>query len=320
MDSPLVGVAGELVAGLVELIRIPTTNPVNFHQAITAPDDCTPVVLDAVLALPDSSGPHPVVIVLPGSSGVSANHVMHTQTLASAGLGVCLVDPFGARAVSSTVANQTQYSFAASAFDVLATMRVLAADPRVDATRMSAQGHSRGGAAVVMAAMRPFADPVVGDLALAGVFAAYPWCGQQFARPDVGDTVVRAIIGDQDEWCSVMAVQAQIQAIAVSGGAATMRVVPGAHHSFDRYEDVHDLPEARVSPNAPIEFLADDGSMIDPTTGVPDPARTDVDQFRAAVAAGFGQRGARLGGTAGQPELFRDEMLRFHRSVLGGAA
>lgn len=319
MDHTLAGVAGELVAGHVELIRIPTANPVNFHQAITAPDACVRLELDAVLTLPDGPGPHPVVIVLPGSAGVSANHVMHTQTLSSEGYGVCLVDPFGARAVSSTVANQTQYSFAASAFDVLATLQVLAADSRVDESRVVAQGHSRGGAAVIMAAMRPFADAVVGDLALAGVFAAYPWCGQQFARPDVAGTVVRAIIGDQDEWCSVMAVQAQIQAIAVAGGAATMRVVAGAHHSFDRYEDVHDLPEARVSPNAPIEFLADDGSMIDPTTGVPDPARTDLDQFRSAMAAGFGRRGARLGSTAGQPELFRDEMLAFHRMVLGGA-
>lgn len=56
--------------------------------------------------------------------------------------------------------------------------------------------------------------------------------------------------------------------------------------------------------------------MIDPTTGLPDPARTDLEQFRAAVAAGFGQRGARLGSVAGQPERFRDDMLAFHARVL----
>jgi dienelactone hydrolase len=315
MDSALAGVAGQLAAH-VELVRIPTADPINFHQAITAPGACAGLDIDGALALPDGPGPHPVVIVLPGSAGVAANHVTHARTLLDEGYGVCLVDPFGARAVTSTVANQSQYSFAASAFDVLATLRSLAADGRVDRTRVVAQGHSRGGAAVIMAAMRPFADAVVGDLALAGVFAAYPWCGQQFLHPDVGGTVVRAIIGDQDEWCSVMAVQAQIQAIAVAGGAASMRIVAGAHHSFDRYEDVHDLPEARVSPNAPIEFLADDGSMIDPTTGIADPRRTDIDQFRAAMAAGFGQRGARLGSTSGQPELFRADMLTFHRMVL----
>ncbi len=168
-----------------------------------------------------------------------------------------------------------------------------------------------------MAAVRAFADPIVGDLALAGVYAAYPWCGQQFLHPHVGGTVVRAIIGDRDEWCSVMAVQAQIRAMALTGADATIRVVPGAHHSFDRHEPVHPEPEARVSPNAPIEFLADDGSMIDPYTGVADPARTDLDQFRTAFRAGFAVVGAHLGGADDQPEVFRADMLDFHARALG---
>lgn len=320
MDDTLRAVADQVGAG-AELIEIPTADPVNFHQAITAGDRCRTLAIGAVLALPGDAAPHdaaphPVVMVVPGSAGISPNHVMHAQTLLGEGYGVCLLDPFGARSVTSTVANQAQYSFAASAYDVLAALRVLAADPRIDAGRISAQGHSRGGAAALVAAMRPLADAVVGDLALAGAYAAYPWCGQQFLRPDAGRTRVRAIIGDQDQWCSVMAVQAQIQAIRLAGGDATMRLVAGAHHSFDRYEDVHSLDEARVSPNAPIEYLADDGSMIDPATGEPDPARTDIDQFRAAVASGFGQRGASLGSTTGQPELFRTDMLAFHAAVL----
>lgn len=318
MSSALDAVAGDFAGSAISLVKIPTANPVNVHQAIHQPDRCEQLEIDALVALPDAPGPHPMVIVLPGSAGVSANHVMHARTLHDIGYGVCLVDPFGARAVTSTVANQSQFSFAASAHDVLATLRVLAADERIDARRIVAQGHSRGGAAVIMAAMRAFAQPIVGDLALAGAYAAYPWCGQQFARPDVGATVVRAIIGDQDEWCSVMAVQTQIRTITLTGGRASMRIVPGAHHSFDRHEDVHELAEARVSPNAPIEFLDDDGSMIDPVTGIADPARTDLDQFRAAVAAGFGQKGARLGGAGDQPQVFVDDMLAFHAEVLGG--
>jgi hypothetical protein len=50
---------------------------------------------------------------------------------------------------------------------------------------------------------------------------------------------------------------------------------------------------------------------------VPDPQRTDLEQFRAAVAGGFGQRGARLGGQGDEPSLFRSDMLDFHRRVLG---
>ena len=317
MPSALSLAAAELPAATTDLLRIPTANAVNFHEAMAPGGPALRIDIEALLALPDHDGSHATVVIVPGSAGVSANHVMHAGTLLGEGYAVCLVDPFGARAVESTVANQTQYSFAASAYDVIATLGVLAADPRVDATRISAQGHSRGGAAVIIAAMRRFAQPLVGDLAFAGVFGAYPWCGQQFLHPHVGSTAVRAIIGDQDNWCAAMAVQAQIQAIALTGADSSMRIVPGAHHSFDRHEDIHEIAEARVSPNAPIEFLADDGAMIDPTTGIPDPTRTDLDQFRAAMAAGFGRQGATLGSTGGQPALFVAEMLAFHRRVLG---
>jgi dienelactone hydrolase len=317
MSPSLDAAAADLAAPVLEPLRIPTANPVNFRDAMSAAGPAVRLEIDALLALPEGPGPHPAVMVVPGSVGVSPNHVLHARTLLEAGIAACLVDPFGARSVSSTVANQAQYSFAASAYDVLATFLVLSGDGRLDPARISAQGHSRGGAAVMMAAMRPLADAVVGRRGLAGVYAAYPWCGQQFVRPAVGTTAVRAIIGERDEWCSVMAVQAQIHALTLVGADASLRIVPGAHHSFDRLEEVHDLPEARVSPNAPIEFLADDGSMIDPITGIPDPGRTDVEQFRAAVAAGFGQRGARLGGAGDQPSAFRNDMLAFHRDVFG---
>ena len=299
-----------------ERVVIASANPRNFHEAMSAAGPAELLDIDGAWVFPAGDGPHPAVLVVPGSAGVSPNHLRHAVTLVRAGCAALVVDPFTARSVTSTVANQAQYSFAASAYDVLGALRVAATDPRVDPARISAQGHSRGGAAVLAASMRVFADAVVGNLSLAGTYAVYPWCGQQFLRPNVGRTVVRAIAGERDEWLSVAGVQAQIHAINLAGGTASVRVVPGAHHSFDRHEDVHMVAEARVSPNAPIEYIADDGCMIDPVSGVPDPARTDIDQFRYAVAAGFGQKGARMGGGPGLPELFDEDMLSFHREVL----
>jgi dienelactone hydrolase len=189
-------------------------------------------------------------------------------------------------------------------------------DVRVDSARITAQGHSRGGHAVVTAAMRRFADAVVGDLSLAGVYAAYPWSGQQFQRPVVGRTEVRAIIGERDDWGSVIATQAQIQAINLCGGIASLRVVPEAFHSFDRDQPVYAVPEARVSPNAPIEYIDEVGAMISARTGAPDTSRTDLMQFREAVQGGFGQKGAHMGGGPGLRELFVEDMMAFHRRVL----
>jgi len=300
-----------------ENLVIPSANPINHHHAITDPGGCEPVDIDAKLFVPPGAGPKPAVMVVPGSLGIGPNHETHAETLVGAGFAVCVVDPFAPRAVSSTVANQTAYSFAASAFDVLATLRVLADRAEIDAARIAAQGHSRGGSAVTIAACRRFADAVVGpDLALAAAYAVYPWCGQQFVDPAIGTTRLRAIIGERDEWCSVQEVQAQVQAMRLTGGDASVRVVADAHHSFDRHEPVHTLDDAAVAPPAPTVLLADDGAMIDPRVGEADPSLTDLDLFLVAMRGGHGRSGAAIGGEGDQPDLFRADMLEFHGPLL----
>ena len=272
-------------------IEIETANPRNYHDALAGPLD--PVTIGAKLFLPSERPGQPVVIIVPGSLGVGPNHVAHAETLVAAGFGVLVLDPFGARGVESTVANQTPYSFAASAYDVLAALRALTEHPLVDPARISAQGHSRGGSAVLTAAMRRFADPIVGGgVGFAGVYAVYPWCGHQFVDARVGATSVRAILAERDEWCSVQQAQAQIHAIAGTAADATVRIVAGAAHSFDRLEPVRTIEEAAVAPHAPTVYLADDGAMIDPYSGDIDADLVDLDGFVAANAAGFGRRGA----------------------------
>ena len=191
-DGPVVlrsGIAGEA-------FRIPTADPASFHQAISEPSAMPAAEILGSLFLPPGRGPWPVVIVVPGSLGVAPSHVAKADYLTDAGIACCVIDPFGTRGVTSTVSNQAQYSFAASAWDVLATAAVLVGREDIDAARIGAQGHSRGGSAVLSAAcMAPLVGPQRTP-ALAAVYAAYPWSGMQFARPDVGGAVVRSVIGD----------------------------------------------------------------------------------------------------------------------------
>lgn len=299
-----------------ERVEIPSADPVNYHEVISGAVRASSITIDGLLFVRPGTGS--LVVIVPGSLGVGPNHRAHAASLFAAGYSVFVLDPFGPRSVTSTVANQAQYSFAASAYDVLATVRVLSEHQAVDPAHISAQGHSRGGSAVMSASMRPFADAVLGEAAgLAGVYAVYPWCGHQFASADVGRTVVRSIIGDLDEWCSVQQVQAQTHAIASAGGEASMRIVRGAHHSFDRHEPVHELPEAIVTPLAPTVTVTDDGVLVDPWTGEARAHATDRDLAVAALKAGFGRNGASIGGMGDQPDLFEADMLAFHASVLG---
>ncbi|MSP02506.1 MAG: hypothetical protein EXR07_15865 [Acetobacteraceae bacterium] len=302
-------------------MEVPTADPVNFHQAISAPDSMPRTTIDAKLFLPLGRAPFPAVIIVPGSLGIAPSHLAHAETLTDLGAAAFVIDPFGGRGVTSTVANQVQYSFAASAYDVLAALRVLAGRPEIDPARIGAQGHSRGGSAVVSAAMRRFADPVMGEgPRLRAVYAAYPWSGQQFLDPDVGAMLVRAVIGDRDGWCSPQQVQGHIQAIRLRGGEASLRIVAGAAHSFDRETAVEMVPNAAVSPGAPTAYVADDGAFLHPVEGLPDPRLTDRDLMIYGMKAGYGVKGATIGSLPGQPALFREDMVRFWREALWGSA
>ncbi len=303
-------------------IDIPSASPVNYHEAIGRPSDMATITVDGKLFLPSESqrtgqGRLPLVLIVPGSLGVTAANLTHASTLTDQGLAAFVLDSFGARGVSSTVAKQTQFSFAASAYDVLAAWKVLSVLDEIDSRRIGTQGHSRGGAAVLTAATRRFCDPIIGaGHGPSAVLAAYPWSGHQFADPRVGTAEVRSLIGDRDEWCSPMQVQGHMQAIRLAGGKASMRLVSGAHHSFDRGPAVVEIAEASVSPAAPTTYLANDGAFIHPLSDVPDARLVDRDVMVYSLKAGYGKKGAKLGSNPGDAEMFREEMVAFWTRVL----
>ena len=264
---------------------------------------------------PAGAGPFPVVIIVPGSLGLAEPHLEKADLLTDAGIAACPIDPFLARSVVSTVANQTQYSFAASAWDVLATARALVDRAGIDASRIGAQGHSRGGSAVLSAASTCLA--VASDAPrLRGVYAAYPWCGHQFLNPDVGETRVRAVIGDRDDWCLPQQVQAHVHAMCLVGCDATVKIFGGAHHSFDRTTSLETIEGAAVAPGAPTTYISDDGALIHPLEEAPDPKLCDRDVMVYANKAGYGSKGAHIGGGGDHAAAFRADMMAFWRSTL----
>ena len=298
-------------------VDVPSASPVNYHQVINSPSQMPKVVIDGKLFVPSGArGKLPLVMVVPGSLGVAPSHLAHAEALVGDGVAAFVLDSFGARGVTSTVANQTQFSFAASAYDVLAALKILMEHTAIDGARIGAQGHSRGGSAVLMAATRRLADAVIGaDAGLEGVLAAYPWCGHQFVDPRVGRTDVRVIMGDADEWCSPMQVQGYCQAVRLAGGRIAMRLLAGAQHSFDRSTAIVNVPDASVSPAAPTSYIADDGAFLHPLEDAPNALLTDRDLMIYRLKAGYGRKGARIGSREGEADLFTADMLTYWKRV-----
>ena len=75
------------------------------------------------------------------------------------------------------------------------------------------------------------------------------------------------------------------------------------------------IADARVAPGGPTAYLADDGAYIHPLTGA-DPKLTDRDVAVYNLKAGYGVRGATLGGTQAEADEFRADMLAFWSAAL----
>ena len=136
-----------------------------------------------------------------------------------------------------------------------------------------------------------------------------------FLHPKVGQSRIRAVIGERDEWCLPQQVQGHIHAIQLLGGDASFRLFADAQHSFDRDTPVEMIDDASVSPGAPTVYIDDDGTLIDPRTSLPDQNLTERDLMLYSVKTGHGRRGAQLGSQRDQAKAFDDDMMAFWKDL-----
>src|ERR1700730_9036895 len=301
------GVAGKAV-------HIDSGNPKSYEEVV-ARSEFPSVQLNARLFLPNGDARHPVVIIAPGSSGVRNSAIDHAMALTSAGIAVLVLDPFGARSVTSTVADQGQFSFAASSYDVLAAAKYLATLPEIDGVHIGALGYSRGGTAVLQAAVSPLTNAVLGEgVSLRAVAAAWPWCGYQFERPDTRPTAIRFFVGDLDNWVSPIQCQGYAALMQDRNPDVSIRVFRNAVHGFGNGQPLRDQPDAMTALNAPITYINAQGEILDPYTGSP---LSGVDPGALAKrTAPFLSRGARVGSQDDQAQEFVADMVGFFKRLL----
>jgi dienelactone hydrolase len=295
-------------------VHIDSATPKSY-QEIVARDEFPSVRLNAKLFLPGGNARHPVVIIAPGSSGVGNSAIAHATALTSADIAVLVIDPFGARSVTSTVADQGQFSFAASSYDVLAAAKYLAGLPEIDRAHIGALGYSRGGTAVLQAAVSPLASAVLGgEISLRAVAAAWPWCGYQFERPDTRPTAIRFFVGDLDNWVSPIQCQGYAALMQERNPGVSIRVFRNAVHGFGKGQPLRDQPDAMTALNAPITYINARGEILDPYTGSP---LSGIDPGALAKrTAPFLSRGARVGSQDDQAQQFVTDMVDFFRRQL----
>ncbi len=267
--------------------------------------------------LPEGIGLHPVVIIVPGSAGVSEDHLKHAKELVRAGFGVYVLDPHSARGIKNPISNRNQITWATSTYDVLAALRMLSEQPGLDPKRIGALGYSRGGTAVLLAASRQLTGAMLGEgQYLKAVLAAWPWCGFQFERPVNSPTAVRFLVGDSDNVASPIQCQGQAYAMKALNPNVFIRLFKGAYHGFGYYENLQNMSSLVKATDAPTVYINDQGAFLDFYTGQPIPGET-ADEYITRLLAPWREQGtAMYGSKSGQTEAFLEDMIGFFKGQL----
>jgi dienelactone hydrolase len=252
-----------LLAGVTARADVPYTSAL---VSFTSTTDGKPQDIPAILLKPAGDGPFPAIVIVhdcsglgPGSSGSPARWA---NLLAAEGYVVLMPDSFEPRGFANGVCFVTAsgpqlrttnpIQRAADAFAALAYLRRFA---YVDGDHIGLMGGSHGGSTTLMTLVDAPNPLLPADVRKSPGFAAgialYPGCGAAYGGwsverqsgnrgPVIGyDGVYKPIapllilVGEKDDWTPAAHCQALAERAQAADYPVTIKIYPGAYHSFD---------------------------------------------------------------------------------------
>jgi dienelactone hydrolase len=197
------------------------------------------------------SGPVPAIVLKHGSGGIQGlngeNDKKWAATFASWGVAAFLVDSFGPRGMSSSVADQSKLSAWADAADALAGLKVLAADPRIDKTRIGVMGWSRGGGVALRTALEAVRKAVItDDLKFAAHIVFYGDAEFQYRSNMTDKSPMLFFHGESDNYVGIGPTREFADWAKSKGNDVTFVSYPKAFHDFDVQGSNSVVKEAEV--------------------------------------------------------------------------
>ncbi len=232
------------------------------------------------LVRPEGSGPFPAVVMLHDCSGLgrrsSGSPVRWARKLAAQGYAVLLPDSFAPRGFPDGVCTNSQAQAASPyvrADDARAALDYLRTLPDIDSAHVGLMGGSDGGSTTLAAMVDKGDDRGTG---FAAAIALYPDCGVSYGQwratrhKGPGGSMVTfdgvykpaapllILIGETDDWTPAPYCQSLAGAADRAGYPVSIKVYPGARHSFDGNLGMNYDPE-RSNANSPGERGATTG-------------------------------------------------------------
>lgn len=261
--------------------------------------------LYAHLFRPAARGRAPAMVIVHGFGGVSdAREGFWARELAAFGVAALVVESFTARGVGSSIEDQSRVSTAQGLRDAYAALGYLAQQEFVDPRRVGVMGMSWGGTVALRAADRRRQGDGPG---FAASIPLYPGCVAQYRNPRPGAPLL-VLIGERDDYSGIGSCVDYVNRIRAAGGAAQLKLYPGAHHGFDGDAREVFRPQAQNYRDC-VLYIEDDGTTTYGRTGEPlDSAQKAFELMRRDCM--------RSGATVGANARARSEALRDVKAFL----
>jgi dienelactone hydrolase len=221
-----------------ERISIPSETPTLLLAYLHGP--AAKVTVTGDLYLPaNATGPVPALILKHSSGGLAGadgdNVRAWAKTLTDWGVAAFVIDSFGPRGVTSTAADPAQLSQWSDLADAFNGLKVLAADPRIDKSRIGVMGWSRGGTIAMISALESARLAILApsDPKFAAHIVFYGSASTQFRDKATDGAPMLFLHGEADDYVPVGPVKEFAAWLKGMGNPVTFITYPGAYHEFD---------------------------------------------------------------------------------------
>ena len=223
--------------------------------AVPPPPQAAPPIAASIpikVEKPQGPGPFPAIVILHDCSGLgprsSGSPARWAKVLLEQGYVVAIPDSFSTRGHAGGVcvnasASRNEVAPVRRVPDVYEALAHLRALPYVDGKRIGVMGGSHGGATTLATMSRATPDGFVAAVAL------YPSC-RRWVDSLKPAAPLLILVGELDDWTPAQPCVRLAENAHRAGSPVSIKVYPGAHHSFDSANPVRYL-EARVNENAP---------------------------------------------------------------------
>jgi dienelactone hydrolase len=195
-----------------------------------------PVHLGGELTLPEGSGPFPAVVLAHGCNGNRNVGRAWGPVLREWGYATFVIDSFRGRGITEVCTQGGVLLPLERVPDAYGALRLLAANPRIDARRIALMGFSHGGALTLLAATAWAKDTYApaGQAAFRAFFPFYPNCNARFPERDRVSAPVRIHTGAADDWTPAAPCADLAARLKSAGQDVGIDVYAAAHHGFDQ--------------------------------------------------------------------------------------